>query len=218
MSDKPTHSTRFTRAARAESERLLRRQRRGAEQVQKIEEQLEAARAELEQINRQLEVLRGITDEPPALRPAPAGVDAAQLLRGAAIRRRAVELLQEQKYVGAIHYRRWLDLLEASGYRVDGKRPDAVFLGQIVRSPVVKATTSAGFYELDEDAPRRLTEEITSLEEQMTKIGIEASGNPERVEEGLERRHGLTAQLRRVERELKEALLALGRSESRLAA
>lgn len=218
MSQTP-HSSRFTRAARAESERLLRRQRRSAEQVRKIEEQLAAARAELDQINGRLEVLRGITHESPELRAAPDAEEMGEPLRGAEIRRRAVELLRRGEHAGAIHYRRWLQLLEESGYRIDGKRPDAVFLGQIMRSPVVKATTSAGFYELDEDAPRRLAEELASLERQMAEgSSVETASSPNRIDQDIERRQVLTAELRRTERALKEALAAFDNSGARIAA
>lgn len=218
MSEKPTHSTRFTRAARAERERLLRRRRRSAEQVRRIEEELAAARADLEGIDARLDGLRSFTDEPPELHAAPSGQRAGEMLRGAAIRRHAVELLRGDWQGGPIHYRRWLELLEASGFEVDGKRPDAVFLGQITRSPVVRATTSAGFYEIDEDAPRRLGDEIAAIEGRLGEIGAQPSLDPAKLEENMSRREELTGELRRVERELKEAVLALTPAEEPLAA
>lgn len=219
MTDKPAHSTRFTRAARAESERLLRRQRRSAELVRKVKEQLAAAQAELDEISERLDTLRSFTDDRPELRSAPRPSEGAQTLRGAEIRRVAVELLQSSgQAAGPIHYRRWLELVEVSGYLVEGKRPDAVFLGQITRSPVIRATTSAGFYELDDEAPQRLADQIASLEREMIKTSIEASADPERIGREMEHQQDLSAQLRRVQKALKEALTALGRTDARLAA
>jgi septal ring factor EnvC (AmiA/AmiB activator) len=219
MSEKPAHSTRFTRAARAESERLLRRQHRAAEQVQKLEEQLGAARSELGEISERLETLRSFTNERPELKSAPAADADIQVLGGAEIRHVAIQLLQGPRWNGGpIHYRRWLELLEESGYRVDGKRPDAVFLGQVSRSPVVRATTSAGFYELDEQAPQRIADEIASLEREISETGIDTSADPERIERRMERQQALSTELRRAQRALKEALAVLGRSDSRVAA
>ncbi len=219
MSEKPTHSTRFTRAARAESERLLRRRRRAAEQVGKTEGQLAAARAELEEIDNRLQVLRALTDEQPELRAAASQENGSgQVLTGAEIRTVAVELLLDSGQSGPIHYRRWLEMLEASGYRVDGKRPDAVFLGQIMRSPVVKATTNAGIYQLDEGALERLGQKIADLERQLGESSADGAADPRKLEQEMERREVLSSELRRAQRELKEALMLLRRPNTRLAA
>lgn len=216
---KGTHSVRFTRAARAESERLQRRQRQASDHVHRIEAELARAQAELTKITDRLEVLRRITNEQPLLEPAPSQGERQTLLRGAEIRRVAVEVLRNSRDDGApIHYRNWLDLLKSKGYAVAGKRPDAVFLGQIVRSPVIRATTKAGFYELDGEAPRRIASQIAAIELEMSELSASTPRDPERMEENIERQQILSAELRRAQKALKEALGALREPEVRLAA
>jgi hypothetical protein len=219
MSDSPVHSTRFTRAARAESERLLRQQQRADEEVKKKEDELAAARARLDVIRARLETLQGFTDERPELRPAPAPERGNKSVSGAEIRRVAIDLLRKTGHPPApIHYRQWLEIVENAGYRVEGKRPDAVFLGQLGRSPVVKATTRAGWYELDEEAPRRIADEIEALEKQMGELAMDASEPPDRLIGQMERRQDLSASIRKAQRELKEAVALLGPPAQRMAA
>lgn len=122
-------SARFASAVRAERRRLERRRDR-------IRDELEAVESRIAEI----------APLAPAQGPASDG------LRGREIRSVAVTLLREDRGTAPIHYRDWLRLVELKGYRVAGKRPDSVFLNQITRSPIVRATTSRGYYQLTEAA------------------------------------------------------------------
>ena len=132
---------------------------RAAAEEARIEHQLRAARAKLAGIEERLAAVRRITGGA-ALAEADAPVEGVTAegggspVRGAKIREIAVRILLTSPDADApIHYRRWLELLEEAGYSVLGKRPEAVFLGQLVRSPVLNETSRPGYYELDRRAP-----------------------------------------------------------------
>jgi dCTP deaminase len=90
------------------------------------------------------------------------GAANGNVLRGERIREIAVAILLDAGGE-AIHYREWLRLVEEAGYTVAGQRPDAVFLNQVVRSPLVRPTSQAGVYELDRGAPARLRRRVDEL-------------------------------------------------------
>jgi seryl-tRNA synthetase len=211
-----SHSIRFTRAAEAESERLLRQQERAKTEVKKLERQLQDAQAELDAIKQRLMILHGITSGPPSVdkadrrQKAPKAGDQCSPLSGSKIRELAVRVLRERNEDrGAIHYRRWLEILEDAGYAVVGKRPDAVFLGQLMRSPVVKATTRPGYYELDEQAPELAQQRVRELEAQLSELSATAGLSPKDLERNIERQQELTKKLRQAQRSWKEAVEAL---------
>jgi hypothetical protein len=212
MSDATTtHSTRFRRAAIAECERLLRRQSRAAERVSSLEEELSKAKKELIEILNRVEKLRALTGDV-ASRPIEVAPQALGTpISGAEIRKVAVRLLRASENVEQpIHYRRWLELVEEAGYLVRGKRPEAVFLGQIVRSPVVQSTTQAGYYALDEEAPERLREQIIALEETSQETLVSSPDAPAEIDKHIAREKERSAQVRRVQKALREALESLG--------
>jgi hypothetical protein len=61
-------------------------------------------------------------------------------LRGRKLQEIAIELLRQQRGVGAVvHYREWYDLLVAAGLRVGGKDPVGSFLTQIARAVAVES-------------------------------------------------------------------------------
>ena len=138
-----------------------------------------------------------------------AGADDLHLISGGAIRTLAVPLLLRERGPGPIHYAEWAALLRAEGFRVAGKRPDAVFLNQVTRSPLVRATTKAGFYELDLSAPQQLEDR---LRQQKTKLATLMIENPKDAEE-FERYRGaqreLQTEIARTERQLAEARTTL---------
>jgi hypothetical protein len=124
-------------------------------------------------------------------------------------------LLEQGFGDGPIHYRRWLSLVEEAGYEVAGRRADAVFLNQVTRSPVVKATTSAGFYEIDFGAPARLSEEIRRLRSSLT--AAEAEDFDDRREPGgrSTKTHEVLLAVGRAQRALDEAQQALAAARRR---
>ena len=79
------------------------------------------------------------------------------MLRGAAIREAAVRAaLGDQAPQRPRHYRAWLDLIETSGKRVDGRDPAATLLTQLSRCPLIIRAPEPGHYQLDREALGRL--------------------------------------------------------------
>jgi hypothetical protein len=201
-------STRFRKAARAERDRLLHQRGKAETAASHIREQLQAAEDRVHQLDEQISALHGLVGEAqePAVRLAPeeSSGDGRKTLRGSSIRETAVRVLLESERAGdPIHYRAWLDLLGAAGYEIVGKRPDAVFLNQVVRSPAVKATTKAGVYELDWDAPERLQRQVAQLQLDLRNATAHGALDAEDLEK-------LTLEIRRAQRAHQEAVAAFG--------
>jgi chromosome segregation ATPase len=217
MSKSSSHSTKFTRAARAEGARLLRHQERAGQEIDRLEAQLADARREFTRIADRVEQLRTIAGEltaEPAPEPAPAAAGTA--ISGAEIRRVAVKALLDSGEAGRpIHYREWLALLERDGYRVEGKRPDAVFLGQIARSPVVRSTTQAGFYALDLEARERLSRQIAAAQKRFLDLSSAGPRDVKELDRVIEERDDASAEVRKLQRELSEVLAVLGEADER---
>ena len=207
-------SNRLRRAAAAE--RTVLAQRR--EQIERaragVRTELERLEHELTDIDEHLELLVRIAplaadDAQPTRRNADPPLHqrpgVARVLRGPAIRMTAVRLLVEHELaVEAIHYRDWYRLLEEQGFAVVGKKPLAVFLTQVSRSPVIRKTTSPGVYALDRDAPGRLRRELAQREGELWAM----SGQPPdgRNRELRGRRRALVQAIGQLERALDEAL------------
>ena len=132
------------------------------EEIRAIERKLHAA---LER-HRQLGHVLGEEDAQPALwKPEPRELLARRaadkeddgLLRGAAIRAAAVRAaLADDEPARPRHYREWLDLVEASGDRIDGRDPAATLLTQLSRCPLIVRSVEPGTYQLDPGALDRL--------------------------------------------------------------
>ena len=129
-------------------------------------------------------------------------------LRGPAIREVAVSLLAARGGADALHYRAWFDLLTDAGYQVAGKDPLAVFLTQLSRSPLIRKSTQAGVYEIDRDAPHRLTRQLSSLQTKLRET-TNAPSTPNLGEIRAQREELVNA-IRHVERALEEAERVLG--------
>jgi chromosome segregation ATPase len=112
--------------------------------------------------------------------------------------------------------------LRDAGYDVSGKRPDAVFLNQISRSPVVKATTKAGVYELDLEAPKRLSEQLRELQQALSHVAAEVSSGDEELAKRSAEQEQLSLEIRQTQRTLLEATQGLddvaGQQPNQLAA
>jgi hypothetical protein len=144
--------------------------------------------------------------------PAPAHTDGATVLRGARIRETAVRVLAANSQPDApVHYRDWFELLTSQGFMPAGKDPLATFLTQIGRSPVVQRTTTQGMYVLDLEFPRRARERLARLAAELSAAqNLSPSVTVEEIAGARERRAQLTADLQEAERQLEEALRALG--------
>ena len=212
-------SARLRRAAVAERTRLGRRRERIERARAGVEAELERLARELADLDQHLELLVRIApagdDETPTQRTADATQHrngSATLLNGPAIRVTAVRVLIEHgPGVEAIHYRDWYRLLQEHGFAVSGKKPLAVFLSQVSRSPVMRRGTSAGVYAVDRGAPERLRRELAELERALSALTGRPPGRRADGEVHARRRE-LVRAIDRHERALHEAVRCLERS------
>ncbi len=204
-------SRRFAKAARAERDRLARRRSQIFKKRQSLQSKVDQLDEELEAVDQEinrLDELTGGDGGVVAIREA----DNAQasVLSGAAIRTLAVPLLLREQGTAPIHYRAWLGLLTREGYAVAGKRPEAVFLNQVVRSPIVRSTTRADYYEIDLAVVDLLREKLRTqkfdLAEFMRRAPTEIG---EAFDQHRERQRELNMAVARTERELDEAISAI---------
>ena len=215
----PRTSSRLLRAAAAERTELHRHRARLFDERERLQAQIDRVEAGLAQVDERLALLARLAPvEPsPSAQPVstaeirsadPAG--AGMVLRGPAIREKAVDVLQQQRRgVEALHYRDWHALLTNAGYSVAGKDPLAVFLTQISRSPVIRRTTQSGVYELDREAPARLGRELDRLQRQLRELTAIPSSTAD-LAAIRERRAQLTSEIDQLEKALEEAVRVLG--------
>lgn len=197
------YSSRFARAAAAERERLGLRLEQAKARARKCKGDLAAAEAEVSDLEARRATLTSLLGEAQGDPARPSGS-----LRGHAIRETAVEVLVDLGLVGApMHYRRWLGLLEDAGHSVAGQRPDAVFLNQVVRHPLVRPTTRSGFYEVDLGAQERLRAQIAELRDSLAAVNTRDVGEPSGEATGP-RSRDISRELSRAERRLAEACAA----------
>lgn len=196
-------SPRLRRAAAAERERLGKRLGKAKAKVRDRKGELSGGEAEVSELEAGLEALVPLLGEDS---PSPAPTPGA--LRGQAIREVAIEVaLRRGPDAGPIHYRRWLVLVKVEAGPVAGKRPEAVFLNQVTRHPLVRSTTKRGFYELDLGATKRLAARVGELRHSLASAtAVEAAEGP-----GARRRGSgsVALELARAERALGEAREAL---------
>lgn len=217
-------SARLLRAAAAERADLDRHCARLRAERERLQAELDRIDAGLAEIDERFELLDRLAPaEPAAAQPCRLSATAAphaeadaggEVLRGPAIREKAVAVLRQQEGVDALHYRDWHALVTEAGFVVAGKDPRAVFLTQISRSPVVRRSTQSGVYELDADAPARLRGELDRLQGQLRELTSESSA-PADLAAIRERRAQLTGEIDQTEKALEEAVRVLG--EDRLA-
>jgi hypothetical protein len=211
-------SQRFKKAARAERDRLTRKRSQLSKKRETLQARIDLLDEEMEAVDQEIEALERLAL--PAEGAREIGLVKAKqkdghfLLKGSIIRRLAVPLLIRDQGTAPIHYRDWLILLNREGYAVAGKRPDAVFLNQVVRSPLVRATTKAGYYEVDLNAVDQLREKLLRQQFELSELMRNA---PAEVGEALnrhrERQRELSVAIARTERELDEAMNMIEVSE-----
>jgi hypothetical protein len=209
-------SPRLVRAAHAEREELRRRREQLAEARDETVASLNEIERVLAGINERELLLTQLapssterddreSDEPARNSEA----DPSKSLRGPAIREAAVRLLAQSHRAEALHYRDWFALLTREGFAVAGKDPLAVFLTQLSRSPAVRKSTQTGVYELDRQAPRRLTHELERLHGELRELTSDPSDTTD-LSSVRARRERLTSSISRIERALDEARRVLG--------
>lgn len=219
-------SRRIQAAAIAEHERVERelkrldlRERELAAEIATVQ----AARAELEHQRNALNHFAHQREPSPAgqrsgrrLRalsePKKAATNGTMVLKGASIRETAVRVLAaKHEPESPVHYRDWFELLTAQGFIPGGKDPLATFLTQISRSPVVKRTTTAGVYLLDHEFVTRARDRLATLAAQLSDTQeLLSDATVEQIAAAREHRARLTAEMHETERQLHEALRALG--------
>lgn len=217
MPDPTSHrSTRFTQAAESERNRLSRKRAKLSKQREGLQHKLDTLDAELEAVDREIVVLDGLTTggHGSVTLELATGPEQGSALKGAAIREIAVPLLMAAQGTAPIHYRAWLDLLVEHGYEVAGKRPDAVFLNQVVRSPLVRASTQAGYYQLDLDAPDRLREQLGQQQAALSRLLAVVPEDAGALERQREEQRESRAAIAKTERALEEALRVLADSSA----
>jgi hypothetical protein len=123
-------------------------------------------------------------------------------------------LLHTTQGARPIHYRDWYRLLVERGLRVSGRDPEASFLTQITRSPVVKRGNGAGIYYVDVRFPAEARRRLDLLRLVFTRTFTLTSGSTaQQLSDAEERRTALTQEIRRLERQLREAIRSLGIEE-----
>jgi uncharacterized protein YigA (DUF484 family) len=88
-------------------------------------------------------------------------------------------------------------------------RPQATFLTQIGRSPVVRRAATPGVYALDFEAVPRLRQRLRQLESELTALTGGAADTTEEVARTRALRTKMTAAVRAIESQLEEALRSL---------
>jgi hypothetical protein len=143
-----------------------------------------------------------------------AGAAGGRELRGPEIRAAAVRLLlADPAGPEALHYRDWFERLVGAGFSVAGKDPQAVFLTQLTRSPLVRKSTQAGVYQLDRNAPERLRRRLDDLQREMRELTAPTfvTGATDLAAVRAQR-VALGKDISRVEKALEEALQLLGKT------
>jgi hypothetical protein len=209
---KPTHrSQRFAQAATSEQSRLVRKRAQLSKKREDLQARIDLLDAELEAVDSEIAILASFTlrDASPAGAAQTATKGSLEPISGSKIRRLAVPLLLRERGTGPIHYREWEALLRRDGFQVAGKRPDAVFLNQVTRSPLVRSTTRAGYYELDLDVPERLRKRLRQQQTKLSTLMIDPPTDAPGFERQQEAQRELNAAIGRTQRELEEAVSAL---------
>lgn len=210
-------SQRFSRAARAERDRLDRQRSQLYRRREALQAKVDAIDEELEAVDQQLQMLEQLAEsgrdaiEIREVERTPSGD--VEVLSGADIRRVAVPLLLRRHGVSPIHYRDWYALLGQEGYVVAGKRPDAVFLNQVNRSPLVWASTQSGNYYLDPSIVEKLREQLGQQQVELSELLRNVPTDSKSLEAHRQRQRQLNKAINGTERDLREAVFAVETAE-----
>jgi uncharacterized protein YoxC len=212
-------SQRFSRAARAERDRLARKRSQLYQRREQLQGKVDSLDEELEAVDKQLQMLEDFAASSASTiqirEVEQPGEDIFELLSGSMIRMIAVPLLLREHGQGPIHYRDWYALLNRKGFAVAGKRPDAVFLNQVNRSPLVRPSTKSGYYALDLDAAEQLKEQLRAQQAELGELMRSVPDNSDALEAHRLQQRELTTAISRTERDLREAIHAVEAAQGR---
>ena len=216
-------SPRLRGAATAEQRRLQREINRVESRLATIEDEATGLRARHASLREKLRVLEILSTHEPAKPPRRGKTEAsvaAPMLRGADIREVAVRVLVESMHSHrAIHYRTWYGLVVDRGISIGGKHPEASFLTQLTRSPVVDRGPTAGTYLINWSFPERARLDLDELRSELERTynGPSAPApNLRDLDAVHERRKVLRSRIAQLERRLQEALRSLAAADSAL--
>jgi hypothetical protein len=125
-----------------------------------LELRLQDARLAEETARRSVEALESVARVTlnPSERPRLAGAQLREQLTRAALRRQPGE---------PAHWREWLAWLREDGYEPDGRNPEATFVTQLTRSPLVRRAAQDGVYVLDVSQVDAIRVRLEELHEQL---------------------------------------------------
>lgn len=225
----PQPTKRFLRAAEREREGILVHHRRLEAERDRLLAEADRVNQAISQLDQRLQTLNdllGPLSEGEPLqheRKMPSPTDpseadpAGRMIAGPQIREAAVRvILQQPEYVEALHYRQWYERVKAAGFAVKGKNPEAVFLTQLNRSPVIRKSSEAGVYELDRQAPLRLRQRLERLQAELRDLTSSRTSDTD-LSSARARRQELNVNISQTERALEEALRVLRPVEARSA-
>lgn len=196
-------------AARTRVEELADRRRQ-------LEGALDAAIAAERAARQALDAVRAIANEAAGAVPgliATAALDLAASpkpdsagrgrLAGGELREMAARVaLRRQAQGRPVHWREWLGWLREDGLDAAGKNPDATFLTQLARSPIVRRTAQDGVYVLDLELLVKCRERLQELHGHLAQVPP-----PEQLVmlgDVRQQRRELESQIARAERALEE--------------
>jgi hypothetical protein len=160
-----------------------------------LEHRLRDARIAEETARRGVQALESVARETPGRRAALAGAELRKQLAVSALRRRPGE---------PAHWRRWLEWLRDDGFDPAGRNPEATFVTQLTRSPLVRRGDCEAVYVLDVTLVCALRERLQDLHERLRRLPP-----PDQLalldDDARAVRHELQLEIGRAERALREA-------------
>lgn len=200
-SDVLTPTRTLQRALDRERGRLATARQRAVDRLGEAELRIRGLRAEVRAIDARVTALEAVSvarDEASAGKAV--ALEGEERLRGADLRRRAVQLLAQRAGPDEVHYREWFAWFVEAGCAAEGRDPLATFLTNVARSPVVRRGSRPGTYRLDGHARERLAGVLAESQAQLADL----LKQPERQKELAQERRRLSGEARRAERELAE--------------
>ena len=209
-------SSGLRRAAVSERRRIDRLRERLEVREQRLRAQLQDVRAELAALDERRDLIdKVIAPGEGAGLEAGRSPGSGSALRGRQLRERATRLLFERYGPGCdVHYRQWLDDVLSAGCEVSANDAPAAFLTTVSRSPLVARGAQPGTYRIDLSLVQALRQKRTETAAELADVSAVIARDANPSASLREHRTRLTAELKRVERDLGEADRVLGGAQS----